>query len=145
MLSMRKHESRQKTPEVERFGSQALGSHWPNTNKSMVSQMRAIFIVGSLSLILTDGTARAQSGPSQKSATSTTTAQIPRTPNDPANVDRLTPSDKERIAQYMTQCLNDWDAATHMTKPEWARVCRRVIDGRVKFRLETGFRVPELR
>jgi hypothetical protein len=34
------------------------------------------------------------------------------------------------------QCLNDWDAATHMTKNEWKRTCRRVVDGRVKFRLE---------
>ena len=88
--------------------------------------MRAIFFVGSLSLILTNGTAGAQSGPPPKSATSSTTAQIPRTPNDPTKADRLSPSDKERIAQYMSQCLNDWDAATHMTKPEWARVCRRV-------------------
>jgi hypothetical protein len=31
------------------------------------------------------------------------------------------------------QCLEDWDAATHMTKKEWERTCRRVVDGRVKF------------
>jgi hypothetical protein len=31
------------------------------------------------------------------------------------------------------QCLGDWDAATHMTKKEWERTCRRVVDGRVKF------------
>ena len=111
---------------------------------TVVISMPVIFLVGSLSLILTEGTARAQSGPSQKSATSATTGQIP-TPSDATKADRLTPSDKVRIAQYTAQCLNDWDAATHMTKPEWARVCRRVIDNRVKFRLETGFRLPDLR
>ena len=34
------------------------------------------------------------------------------------------------------QCLGDWDAATHMTKKEWERTCRRVVDGRVKFLAE---------
>jgi hypothetical protein len=34
------------------------------------------------------------------------------------------------------QCLNDWDAATHMTKKEWGRTCRRVVDARVKFLAE---------
>ena len=42
----------------------------------------------------------------------------------------------------MAQCLKDWDAGTHMTKPEWARVCKRVIDNRVKFLRETGFELP---
>ena len=106
--------------------------------------MPVIFLVGSLSLILTDETARAQSGSSQRSATSATTAPIPA-PSDPTKADHLTPSDKVRIAQYLAQCLDDWDAATHITKPEWARVCRRVIDNRVKFRLEQGFRLPDLR
>lgn len=111
---------------------------------TVVISMPVIFLVGTLSLILTDETARAQSGPSQKNAISPTTAQVP-IPSDPTKADRLTPSDKARIAQYTAQCLSDWDAATHMTKPEWARVCRRVIDGRVKFMLETGFRLPDLR
>ena len=114
----------------------------PKPSDSTSTTLRAIFLVGSLSLILTDGTAAAQSGPPPKSATSSTTAQIPRTPNDPTKADRLSPSDQERIAQYTAQCLNDWDAATHMTKQEWARVCRRVADNRVKFMLETGFGYP---
>ena len=104
--------------------------------------MRAILLVGSLLLILTNGTADAQSGPPPKSATSSTTAQIPRALNDPTKADRLAPSDQERIAQYTAQCLNDWDAATHMTKPEWARVCKRVVDNRAKFMIDKGFRLP---
>jgi hypothetical protein len=34
------------------------------------------------------------------------------------------------------QCLENWDAATHMTKREWERTCRRVVDARVKFLAE---------
>lgn len=105
---------------------------------------RVIFLVGSLSLILTDGTARAQSSPPSKSATSSTAVQIPTT-IDQMTLGRTNSSDQERIAAYLAQCLRDWDAATHMTKPEWARVCRRVVDSRVKFRLEKGFQLPDLR
>ena len=103
--------------------------------------MRAIFLVGCLSLILTNATAGAQSGLPPKSATLSTTP----TANDQMTPGRTNPTDQERIAAYLAQCLNDWDAATHMTKLDWARVCRRVIDNRVKFRLETGFRLPDLR
>jgi hypothetical protein len=37
----------------------------------------------------------------------------------------------------LTQCLRDWDAATHMTRQEWARTCRRVVDNRAQFIRET--------
>ena len=33
-------------------------------------------------------------------------------------------------AEWRKQCLQDWDAATHMTKHEWQRVCRRVAEER---------------
>lgn len=36
--------------------------------------------------------------------------------------------------QYFTKCMTDWDAATHMTKQEWAKTCRRVSINRAKFR-----------
>jgi hypothetical protein len=42
----------------------------------------------------------------------------------------------DKGAEYLAQCLRDWDAATHMTKQEWARTCRRVVEGRVKFMRE---------
>jgi hypothetical protein len=32
--------------------------------------------------------------------------------------------------------MKDWDAATHMTKEEWAGTCRRLADERAKFRFE---------
>src|SRR5262245_11222273 len=40
------------------------------------------------------------------------------------------------FAQYFDTCMKDWDAATHMTKAEWSRTCRRLAQERVKFRLE---------
>jgi len=39
-------------------------------------------------------------------------------------------------AEYLEQCLRDWDAATHMTRQEWARTCRRVVENRTKFMRE---------
>jgi hypothetical protein len=38
-----------------------------------------------------------------------------------------------RTADPLSQCLRDWDAATHMTRQEWARTCRRVVSNRAKF------------
>ena len=38
--------------------------------------------------------------------------------------------------QYFNTCMSDWDAATHMTRKEWARTCRRIADQRAKFRVE---------
>jgi hypothetical protein len=39
-------------------------------------------------------------------------------------------------ASHIAQCMQDWDAATHMTKQEWARTCRRVVRDRIEFRLD---------
>jgi hypothetical protein len=36
-------------------------------------------------------------------------------------------------ADSLEQCLNDWDKATHMTRAEWARTCRRVVTNRARF------------
>jgi hypothetical protein len=45
--------------------------------------------------------------------------------------------DKRALAAtYFKQCMQDWDAATHMTKKEWERTCRRVVDGRMRFMLD---------
>jgi hypothetical protein len=43
---------------------------------------------------------------------------------------------RERHADYLRQCMRDWDAATHMTKEEWAHTCRRVVDNRVKYLID---------
>lgn len=48
------------------------------------------------------------------------------TPTDPGEI-------RARGADWLKQCLQDWDAATHMTKSEWNRTCHRVVDDRVKW------------
>ena len=39
----------------------------------------------------------------------------------------------ERIAQWLKTCLEDWDAATHMSRNEWRTTCERVSQERGKF------------
>jgi len=43
---------------------------------------------------------------------------------------------KERVAFWLTTCLTDWDAATHMTRKEWRTTCDRVAAEREKFLLQ---------
>ena len=38
-----------------------------------------------------------------------------------------------RGAVYLAQCLKGWDAATHMSKQEWARACQRLVRERGEF------------
>ena len=43
---------------------------------------------------------------------------------------------RKRSDEYFAQCMRDWEVATHMSKQDWAKTCRRVVDRRVKFMLE---------
>jgi hypothetical protein len=38
--------------------------------------------------------------------------------------------------EHFAQCMRDWEVATHMSKQDWAKTCRRVVDRRVKFMQE---------
>ena len=49
-----------------------------------------------------------------------------------AQVSGRTQSAEELRADWLRQCMQDWESSTHMTKREWERVCRRVVDDRVK-------------
>jgi hypothetical protein len=42
---------------------------------------------------------------------------------------------EERVAYWRTTCLQDWDAATHMSKSEWRLTCERVATERRAFLL----------
>ena len=42
----------------------------------------------------------------------------------------------EHISHWFKTCLEDWDAATHMTRQEWGVTCQRVADERRTFLLE---------
>jgi hypothetical protein len=44
---------------------------------------------------------------------------------------------KQRAAEWLTTCLGDWDAQTHMTKTEWQVTCERVSKEREQFLLNT--------
>jgi hypothetical protein len=64
-------------------------------------------------------------------------AKKPQPPRADLGLAAMSPAEirKTSDAQFK-QCLQDWDAATHMTKKEWERTCRRVVDARVKFLAE---------
>jgi hypothetical protein len=68
-------------------------------------------LIYALSLAVVSGGAYAQSDPRPKSAT---------------------PSDGARIAAMYSQCLQDWDSGTHLTKQAWERTCRRLMQERSK-------------
>jgi hypothetical protein len=42
----------------------------------------------------------------------------------------------ERVAYWRMTCLQDWDAATHMSKGEWRATCERVATERRAFLLK---------
>ena len=44
---------------------------------------------------------------------------------------------KRRAAEWLTTCLGDWDAQTHMSKSEWRTTCERVSREREQFLLNT--------
>jgi hypothetical protein len=44
---------------------------------------------------------------------------------------------KRRAAEWLTMCMGDWDAQTHMSKSEWRTTCERVSREREQFLLNT--------
>ena len=50
----------------------------------------------------------------------------------------------ERVAQWLKTCLEDWDAATHMSRKEWRTTCERVSQERGKFLRETPSSKPAI-
>jgi hypothetical protein len=69
--------------------------------------------------------AHAQASPQPKSEAATGTV--------PKGDCRDTPESIRTCGEaWFKDCLKDWDKATHMSKSDYARTCRRVVDGRVK-------------
>jgi hypothetical protein len=89
--------------------------------------MRLLILVGSFSLAVAGVHA-------QSSVPSEGPAPKPQISGTQPKSEAAKPSDNS--AEYLAQCLRDWDAATHMTKQEWARTCRRVVENRAKFMRE---------
>jgi hypothetical protein len=61
-----------------------------------------------------------------------------REPRDPSKIPSIGSPDEilKRGAEYLEQCMKDWDAATHMSQQDWRRTCQRVSQDRVKFLLD---------
>lgn len=97
------------------------------------SQMRTLLWLGAACLLLASGAAFAQSG-KREGAAATTTA-IPDAQLSPDEI-------KERGTQYLTDCVNDWDKGTHMSKKDWTRTCRRVVQRRLDFMLQQQKSTP---
>jgi hypothetical protein len=50
----------------------------------------------------------------------------------PKSTERDAPAQiRKRGADWLAQCVKDWDAETHMSKKDWQRVCRRVATERI--------------
>ena len=97
----------------------------PHIAHMRAKPMRALFIVCSTSLLLASGTAAdAASGG--------------RAPRDPSQIpSQQAPDEISKFSvQYLEQCINDWEPATHMTKQEGRRTCERVARDRVRFLIE---------
>jgi hypothetical protein len=45
-------------------------------------------------------------------------------------------------ARFLTQCLQDWDKNTHMSKEQWTTACRRLAADREKYLREHPAAAP---
>jgi len=88
--------------------------------------MRTLTFIGAVFLIAA-GPAFAQ--PSKREGAASTPTAVPDAQLSPAEI-------KDRGAQYLTDCVNDWDKGTHMSKKDWTRTCRRVVQRRIDFMLQ---------
>jgi hypothetical protein len=89
--------------------------------------VRIVLIACSLSLVVASQTARAQ-GAAAPEARQPPPKAGGKTAASEASGDLV-----KRGSDYFAQCMNDWEPATHMTKTEWQRTCRRVAQERLKF------------
>ena len=55
----------------------------------------------------------------------------------PKSKPNMSPTEIRQLRDtHFGQCMQDWDAGTHMIKKEWERTCRRIVDDRIKFMRE---------
>jgi len=127
------HNTERVSPVALQLAKQPLPTLAPEAVGGFSKCMLGIFI-SSLSLMFAHSAASAQSA-SPGSATSPLQSQVPKAGAGP---EAAKPSARYRdlSAAYFADCMKDWDAATHMTRQQWARTCRRVVEGRVQFMLQ---------
>jgi hypothetical protein len=93
--------------------------------------MRTRLLVSAISLMVAGGVAHGQSGSAtekRQGAASSATAK----PDGTMSADEI----QKRGAQYLSDCIKDWDKGTHMSKQDWTRTCRRVVQRRMQFMLQ---------
>jgi glutamine synthetase len=82
-------------------------------------------------------TARPSTASDGKPSKPSEAKKLPKPAEPVPNAATMSPAEiREKSDTYLRQCLNDWDAATHMTRKEWQRTCRRITDERAKFLIE---------
>jgi hypothetical protein len=84
--------------------------------------VRTLLLVCTLSLLVIGGATSIRSQEEQPSPEGTRLK--PNTRETPEQI-------RKRGADWLAQCLQDWDAGTHLTKKDWQRVCRRVAGERI--------------
>jgi hypothetical protein len=89
--------------------------------------MRTLVLVGAALLLSICSVASAQSA--KRESSSSAPAAVPEASFSPAEI-------RERGAQYLADCVEDWDKGTHMSKKDWTRTCRRVVQRRIEFMLQ---------
>ena len=93
--------------------------------------MRTLLLVSAVLLIVASGVAHGQSEPA------TGKREGAPAPSKGAADGALSAAEiQKRGAQYLSDCIKDWDKGTHMTKQDWIRTCRRVVQRRVQFLLQ---------
>jgi hypothetical protein len=97
-------------------------------------------IVVSLMLSVSAGAVLAQTGsPPSPSAPAVPKAAAPAKPTSPSPA-TASAADKQAAQKTakdnVAECMRLWDAATHMTKQEWARTCERIQSRLENLRIE---------
>lgn len=91
--------------------------------------MRTWLLIAPFSLALAAGAAHGQNVPSTGRGGA---ASPPK-----ASEGSLSPAEAQKLAaQYLADCINDWDKGSHMSKQDWTRTCRRVVQRRIDYMLQ---------
>jgi len=93
-----------------------------------------IVIIAFLSLVLNAGGVLAQAGAPPSNVSPPPSAAAPVSPKSPAGDDKTA---KARAKENIADCMRLWDAATHMTKQQWARTCERIQSRRENLSIES--------
>jgi hypothetical protein len=93
-----------------------------------------IFGIVFLSWVLGASAVLAQAGTPAPAAPKAAPAGAKSPGTNPAPVDKT--AAKARAKENIAECMRLWDAATHMSKQQWARTCERIQTRLENLRIE---------